>query len=166
MGDSGPRITKCEKCVTHGLWPTRLLCPWDFPGKNTGVGCRFLLQGSNPCLLHLLHWQVDSLLSEPSEKARLNPSLCSHWMQLKRLLASPSPQTQAAAQSAPHVLTCPIPEDPLPPRRCKSTGIIRALSTQSSLYPLALTGKHLLPLLLHSPPPLPLLLFTSNLKTF
>ena len=21
----------------HGLWPTRLLCPWDFPGKNTGV---------------------------------------------------------------------------------------------------------------------------------
>ena len=26
-----------------GLEPTRLLCPWDFPGKNTGVGCRFLL---------------------------------------------------------------------------------------------------------------------------
>ena len=33
-----------------GLWPARLLCPWDFPGKNTGVGCHFLLQGylSNP----------------------------------------------------------------------------------------------------------------------
>ena len=48
----------------HGLWPTRLLCPWDFPVKNTGVGCHFLLQGifltqgSNP---HLLHWQRDSL---------------------------------------------------------------------------------------------------------
>ena len=33
-------------------------CPWDFPGKNTGVGCHSLLQGtfptqgSNPCLLH------------------------------------------------------------------------------------------------------------------
>ena len=26
-------------------WPTRLLGPWDFPGKNTGVGCHFLLQG-------------------------------------------------------------------------------------------------------------------------
>ena len=26
----------------RGLWPTRLLCPWDFPGKNTGVGCHFL----------------------------------------------------------------------------------------------------------------------------
>ena len=42
-------------------------CPWDFPGKNTGVGCHFLLQGifstqkSNLCLLHLLHWQEDSL---------------------------------------------------------------------------------------------------------
>ena len=24
--------------------PTRLPCPWDFPGKNTGVGCHFLLQ--------------------------------------------------------------------------------------------------------------------------
>ena len=24
---------------------TRLLCPWNFPGKSTGVGCHFLLQG-------------------------------------------------------------------------------------------------------------------------
>ena len=29
----------------HGLQPTRLLCPWDFPGKNTGASCHFLLQG-------------------------------------------------------------------------------------------------------------------------
>ena len=28
----------------RGLQPTRLLCPWDFPGKNTGVLCYFLLQ--------------------------------------------------------------------------------------------------------------------------
>ena len=28
----------------HGLQPTRLLHPWDFPGKSTGVGCHFLLQ--------------------------------------------------------------------------------------------------------------------------
>ena len=26
----------------HGLQPTRVLHPWDFPGKNTGVGCHFL----------------------------------------------------------------------------------------------------------------------------
>ena len=47
----------------HGLWSTRLLCPWNFPGKNTGVGCHFLLQGifstqgSNTCLLSLLHYR-------------------------------------------------------------------------------------------------------------
>ena len=32
----------------YGLWPTRLLRPWDFPGKSTGVGCHFLLQGIFP----------------------------------------------------------------------------------------------------------------------
>ena len=42
----------------RGLEATRLLCPWDSPGKNTGVGCQALLQGifpiqgSNPGLLH------------------------------------------------------------------------------------------------------------------
>ena len=31
--------------VRHHIWqPTRLPCPWDSPGKNTGVGCHFLLQ--------------------------------------------------------------------------------------------------------------------------
>ena len=51
----------------HGLWPSRLLSPWDSPGKNPWVGCHFLLQGSfktqglNLYLLHLLHWQEDSL---------------------------------------------------------------------------------------------------------
>ena len=28
----------------HRWQPTRLCCPWDSPGKNTGVGCHFLLQ--------------------------------------------------------------------------------------------------------------------------
>ena len=51
-------------------WTVAHLVPLSvgFPGKNTGVGCRALLQGifptqgSNPSLLCLLHWQVDSLL--------------------------------------------------------------------------------------------------------
>ena len=29
---------------SHRQQPTRLPCPWDSPGKNTGVGCHFLLQ--------------------------------------------------------------------------------------------------------------------------
>ena len=33
-----------ESVRPHRRQPTRLLCPWDTPGKNTGVGCHFLLQ--------------------------------------------------------------------------------------------------------------------------
>ena len=48
----------------HGLRPARLDCPWDFPGKNIGMGCHSLLQGIFPTQgwnLCLLHWQADSL---------------------------------------------------------------------------------------------------------
>ena len=30
----------------HGLRLTRLFCPWDFPGKNTGADCHFLLHAA------------------------------------------------------------------------------------------------------------------------
>ena len=33
----------------HGLSPARLLCPWNFPGKNAGVGFHFLLQENLYC---------------------------------------------------------------------------------------------------------------------
>ena len=48
-----------------------LLCPWDFPGKITGAGCHFLLQGiflTQGLNLRLLHWQVDSSTIEPPGK--------------------------------------------------------------------------------------------------
>ena len=57
-----------------GLYPTRPLCPWDSPGKSTGVDCHAFLQGifpnqgSNQLLLRLLHWQVGSLPLEPPRK--------------------------------------------------------------------------------------------------
>ena len=44
----------CPTLRPYGLLPTKLFCPWDSPGKNTGVGCYaafqeiFLIQGSNP----------------------------------------------------------------------------------------------------------------------
>ena len=58
-----------------------LLCPWDFPGKNTGRGCHFLLQGifptqgSNLHLLSLLRWQADSSTTEPPGK----PQAATNW---------------------------------------------------------------------------------------
>ena len=38
------RVSHVRLCATHGQQPTRLCHPWDSPGKNTGVGCHFLLQ--------------------------------------------------------------------------------------------------------------------------
>ena len=49
----------CWTLLPHGLWPARLLCPWDFPGKNTGMGCHLYLQGIFPTQwskLCLPHW--------------------------------------------------------------------------------------------------------------
>ena len=51
-------LSHVQLFATPWTVPTRLLRPWDFPGKSTGVGCHFLLQqifltqGSNPSLLH------------------------------------------------------------------------------------------------------------------
>ena len=53
-----PATQSCLTLRPQGLQPTRLLCSWDLPSKNTGVGCHFLLQGillvqgSNSGLLH------------------------------------------------------------------------------------------------------------------
>ena len=70
----------------HGLQPTRLLCPWDSPGKSTGVGCHALLQGIFPTqgwnqqLLSLPHSQAGSLplthweaLHESQQTPKLEP---------------------------------------------------------------------------------------------
>ena len=60
-------VPKLHLTLCDPMDPARLLYPWDFPGKNTGVGCSFLLQGIfltqeiNQSLLHLQRWQADSL---------------------------------------------------------------------------------------------------------
>ena len=76
----------------HELELARPLCPWDSPGKNTGVGCRFLLQGIFPTqelnlhLLYLLHWQADSLPLCPlacsgmiHRRREFHAAACSHF---------------------------------------------------------------------------------------
>jgi len=68
------------------LQPPRLLCPWDSPGKNSGVGCHFLLQGiflTQRWKWHhlcLLHWQADFL-----PLCHLTPT--HHWKYLGNSLA-------------------------------------------------------------------------------
>ena len=85
----------------HRWQPTRLLCPCDSPGKNTEVGCYFLLQRifpiqgrSNP---HLLHWRhILYLLSHLGRLTSL------------RLSEEPGPEALLFLQSFCH-LSLPSP---------------------------------------------------------
>ena len=58
-------------CVTPQTVVLQAPLSMNFPGKNTRVGCHFLLQGIsqtqglNPCFLGLLHWQTDSSPTVP-----------------------------------------------------------------------------------------------------
>ena len=71
----GMHAKSFQSCLTllqpRGLWPTRLLCPWNSSGKSTGVGFQALLQGIFPTqglIPHAyvsLHWQVGSLSVAP-----------------------------------------------------------------------------------------------------
>ena len=79
--------------VSNSVWPcgrspARLLCPWDSQGKNTGVGCHFLLQrifltqGSNPCLLWL--WHCRCILYCWASLPTISPGRCKdcrEWVQ-------------------------------------------------------------------------------------
>ena len=72
----------CHSLGVHGLQPTRLLCPWDLPSKNAGVGCCFLLQcncptqGSSPHLLFgrwiLYHWATQEAWGLGTQLENLN----------------------------------------------------------------------------------------------
>ena len=67
----------------HRLYPTRLLCAWNSPGKNTGAGCHFLFQqifptkGSNPGLLH--YRQILYHLSHREAHKMVQLLWCSSW---------------------------------------------------------------------------------------
>ena len=71
----------CAKMLSH-FQLFGLLCPWDSPGKNTGVAYYFFLQGIfqtqglNPCLLRLLHWQEVSLPLAPLSWDSATSLLC------------------------------------------------------------------------------------------
>ena len=73
--------------ICQGLDP-ELLCPWDSPGKNTGVGSCALLQGIFSAqglklrLLYLLHWQLGSLPLVPPGKPIASHRVRHHWSDL------------------------------------------------------------------------------------
>ena len=58
-------FSRVRLCATPETAATRLPCPWDSPGKNTGVGCHFLLQ----CMK----------VKSESEVAQSCPTLATPW---------------------------------------------------------------------------------------
>ena len=75
----------------HGLQPTRLLRPWDFPGKSTGVGCHCLLQkwtgmGEFNSDDHYIYYCGQESLRRNGVALIVNKSpKCSTWVQSKKL---------------------------------------------------------------------------------
>ena len=77
--------------MPNSLQPTRLLYPWDFPGKDTGVSCHFLLQGNfptqglNPALLYcrqiLYQLSYNGSPGNASGPLKFGPFLRVKWFQ-------------------------------------------------------------------------------------
>ena len=80
------RVNSEVKSLSHVrlfATPTRLLCPWDFPGKSTGVGCHSLLQGIFPTQgwnPGLLHCRQTLLPSEPPGKSNKQKNMNNLWL--------------------------------------------------------------------------------------
>ena len=120
---------------SHGLQPTRILSPWDFPGKNTGVGCHFLLQGIfltqglNPGLPHCRQMLYRETPLD-SHKSRLYKKNCMPGKVLSWLL-----QQSIAQQSLLELgylcweLLLPPQEQWVSPRWCSSPWIKCLLSS-------------------------------------
>ena len=85
VGFSQVAVSRCVRCSVvsnslqlHGLWSARLLCPWNSPGKNIGVGSHYLLQGTFQIQAFELRspaFQSDSL---PPWKQWAGATLCLH----------------------------------------------------------------------------------------
>ena len=115
----------------HGLWPTRLLSPWNSSGKNTGVGCHFLLQGifltqgSNLRLLCLLHWQLGSLPLAPPTQSKSERHRGSTSSRAIHLLRSKLPVPRGMQAEATM----------LPPSWSAMWGILALSSIKTALVP-------------------------------
>ena len=87
----------------------RLLCPWNFPGKNTGVGCHFLLhrifptQGSNLSLLCLLHCKQILYHCATWEASHFIKTLLNNFLTLN-FLALDSPPTKIFNWVSLHII--------------------------------------------------------------
>ena len=124
---SGQNCPDCNACVhaqwlSHvqlvqpsGLCPPRLLCPWGFPGKHTGVGCHFLLQGiflTQGLNLHLLclpHQQVGSSPLVWTQSFMPSSSACRYTIQWLRMVLGTDTFCPCYIRVKSWASLCPVP---------------------------------------------------------
>ena len=95
----------------HGLQPTRLLHPWDFPGKSTGVGCHCLLRA---------RWLSGGQFTEPQkclQQCKQPPPPCSS-VQFSRSVVFNSLRSHESQHTRP---PCPSPTPGVHPNSCASS---------------------------------------------
>ena len=97
-----------QSCLTlqpHRLQPIRLPHPWDSPGKNTGMGCHFLLQ--------CIKVKSESEVATPWTAAHQDPpSMGFSRQEYWSWVPSPSPVLNTAAAAAKSLQSCPTLCDP------------------------------------------------------
>ena len=94
----------------HTWQPTRLLCPWDPPGKNLGVGCHFLLQ----CMKVKSESEVAQLCLTPRDSMDCSLPVSSvHGIFQARVLEWVAIAFSAAAAAAKSLQLCPTLRDPM-----------------------------------------------------
>ena len=94
----------------HGLQPTRLLCPWDSPGKNTGVGSISFSRGSSRPRdrTQVPHSGADALTSEPPGKQQL--ALSAQFSYGRKWRGTEKPLDESKSEVAQ---SCPTLCDPM-----------------------------------------------------
>ena len=108
-----------KSCLTllwsHALSSSGLLCPWDFLGKNTGVGCCFLLQGNFPTQgsdLWLLHWQANllplAIIISPKMRRMRRASTLTLWDFFRVSSAASSLTLAKITSTLPKHFNCPV----------------------------------------------------------
>ena len=99
---------------SYALWPTRLLCPWDFLGRNTRVGCTPSSRGSSRprdqthVSLHLLHHQFSSVQSLSRVWLFATPWTAAHQASLSNTSSQSLPNLMSIESVMPsnHLILC------------------------------------------------------------
>ena len=102
----GSRSVMSNSLRPHGPQPTRLLCPWDFPGRSTGVECHcLLLNNKEEDKFDTVNNNTDGYL-----KHYVGTSLAIQWLRLHVPTVGGMGSIPGPGTKIPHAPVCPTPQ--------------------------------------------------------